>query len=125
MKFSIKNFLLFLLLYAVIILVSNFATDFVYNSIGWRFYPSIIGGYYSYLKLPLPTVGKYVAVLPPEMLDKFDLKFNCLGLIINILFFASSLYLVFTEKIKLRTWIISFALLSLVIITYFTFSEIS
>lgn len=124
MKLSVKNFLLFPLLYAVIILVSNFAIGFIYGEIGWRFYPPIAGGYYSYLKLPLPIVGKYVAVLLPEMLDKFDLRFNYLGLIVNILFFVGSLYLVFTEKMKLRAWIISFILLSLVIITYFTLSEI-
>lgn len=124
MKLSFKNFLVFLFLYLIIIYVTNFAIGFVYNEIGWRFYPPIIGRYYSYLKLPFPTVGHYVAVLPPEMLDKFDLEINYIGLIINLVLFVASLYLVFKKKVELRTWVTVFVLLNLILITYFTLSEI-
>lgn len=124
MKLSFKNFFLFLFLYVIIILVSNFTIGFIYGEIGWRFNPPIPGGSYSYLKLPFPTVGHYAAALPPEMIEKFDLKINYSGIFFNILLLIGSFYLVFIKKIKFHTWAILFTIFSFLTIVFFFISEI-
>ncbi len=85
----------------------------------------IIGGQYSYLTLPFPTIGKYVGTLSPNLLlmEKFDLKINYLGILGNIFILLVSLYMVFNKKIRLNTWTFLFTIFISVVITFFAYSE--
>jgi|GEM_PF-3759097 len=116
MKFTLKNLLLFIALYVSIIFITNLFICFLYES----FFPIPYGGYeYVYLKLPFPTVGRYCAVLPPEQLSKFALRINYLGVLLDTLLLISSIHLVFTRKVRPYFWVILFALLNFLTITYF------
>lgn len=121
MSGSAKGILKFASLYFVLLLLSNILVGVLYNTVGWQIFPPIPGGYYSYVLLPFPTFGTFTAVLPPEMLAAFGPRFSCFGILLNILLFAGSFFIVFKKKVKLRTWATLFVILSLLVVTYFTF----
>jgi len=116
MNFSLKNFLLFLILYIASLFVGYFIATFLHHNLGIGV---IIGGHYSFLLLPFPTVGKYIAVLPREMLEKFAIKFNFFGILMDIFVFIFSFYIVFKKKVNVKKWWIIFAVFNSLIISLF------
>jgi len=85
-----------------------------------KIFPVIAGGYYSYLFLPFPTVGKYTAALPSEMLKNFGFKFHFLGIVMNIFVFILSFYIVFERKTNFKKWWIIFTIFNCLLIFLFT-----
>jgi len=124
MRFNLKNFFLFIILYTFILFAVEYIISFLYSSFGWQMYPPVPGGNYSFFKLPFPTVGRYHAALPPEMLSEFEIKMNYLGILLDALLLVFSLYLIFIKKIKFSVWVILFTVISFLTVAYFFISEI-
>lgn len=119
MESFVKNLSIFTALYALSLIVSNLIAIFLLF-LGLRFLPLIMGGYYSYLLLPFPTIGIYTAALPPEMLAGFELKYNPLGILLSILTFITAFYLVFKRRVKLKYWLVALTIFNLLVIIFFT-----
>lgn len=121
MNLTVKNFSIFSFLYVVSLFVANLIAGLIayFDAFYLQLFPIIIGGYYSYLCLPFPTFGRYVAALPTEMLEQFEIKINFMGIIFSFLLFLLSYYLIFKKRVRLWKWLIFFTVISLVVITYF------
>ena len=117
MNLTVKNFSIFAFLYAVSLFITNLVAVLVayFDAFYSQLFPIIIGGYYSYLCLPFPTVGRYVSAFPMPM----ETKFNLLGITLSLLIFIISYYLVFQKKVRLWKWFIIFTIINLVVATYF------
>ena len=125
MKLSVKNFIIFSFIYGLILFCCNLVSSLVWNTLFFIDMDLVIhsihrtGSYYNYRLLPFPTTGHIVTLI--SELENSPVKINYWGLLLSILLFFVSFYLVFYRKIKLRKWLTFFTIFSLLVITYFRF----
>ncbi len=119
----LKKLLRFTSLYLLVVVIANFIVAHGYYSLGQGVFPVLLGGRYTYLKLPFSTVGRYTAALPIEMLNNIEVRINYFGIVVNVILFVGSTYLVISKKIKLKTWLLVFIFLCLMVISYYSFLE--
>jgi hypothetical protein len=115
-----KRFVIHLVIYLLVVIPTAL--------IGYSFFALTKVGGCSYIHVPFPTIGKYYAVLLPEMLVRIQNDTSCpinyLGIAANISLPLFAFYLLFTKKVSTKTWIILLFITTLIFSIYFSYTEI-